>query len=156
MEKIQATEDILILKELSGKEYGRIYNHINKGHLERVFTDKGIGVYKDKLLALLSADETRGRKADRKAIKIDTSMPSKLNCLYKKLTDMNETNRNCCQRDNKLPRYVDQNNCVCINLKDYIKPQISLLAKKLECKQQDIFGALFELIHTLHLKNKGE
>lgn len=156
--------DILILKTITDpSQYQQAYRYtinktradgsILKARLQRFKTPYGIGVKKSELMKLLES-EFRGRRSQKKGYAINLSTPSKMNALYRRLVDMNETNRNCCQRDNKLPRYVDENGYMCINLKDYIKPQLKLLAKKLECKEHQIFSAIYDLLHIMYLENK--
>ena len=152
--------DILILKEIKdSSEYQKIYQYtidkkradgsILKARLERIKTPRGIGVRKKDLLKILES-EFRGRNPYKTGFEIDLSKPSKINCLYRRLTDMNKSNRQCCQRDNKLQRYVDEENYMCINLKDYIEPQIKLIAKKLECKEYKVFSAIYEVLKEMY------
>lgn len=152
--------NILILKELKDmNQYNKIFYYttdrtrtdgtIQKAKLQKIKTPKGISVKKDELIKVLES-ENRGANPSKKGFQIDLSNPSKINCLYRRLTDMNDSNKKCCQRDNKLPRYVDEENYMCINLKDYIAPQIRLIAKKLECKEYRVFSAIYEILKEMY------
>lgn len=147
--------NLIVLRDLDPNSYSRIYYYIKDNRLSTINTPKGIAVNKNELQIVLSTPHKSGSK-ELKGYKIDLSTPSRMNCLYKRLASMNEYNKAICQRDNKLTRYVDENNYVCINLKDYLKPQIKAIAKKLECKEHEITACMFDLLHSLYLKQKGE
>lgn len=146
---------LVILRDLDPNNYSRVYYYIKEKRLTAIDTPKGIGVDKNELQKVLENPHKGGAK-ELKGYKIDLSTPSRMNCLYKRLASMNKYNKSICQRDNKLTRYVDENNYVCINLKDYLKPQIKAIAKKLECKEHEITACMFDLLHSLYLKQKGE
>lgn len=149
------SENILILKMLDKKAYKRVYHYISTGAIEKIKTPQGIGVDAEKLQQLLET-ENRGTKTKKKGYAIDLSVSSKINCLYRRLATMNKYNKDNCQKDNRLTRYVDQDNYMCINLKEYLKPQIKLIAKKLEIKEYKVFDAIYDLVHKLYLEEKGE
>lgn len=145
-------ENYILLKKLGASERTRAYKFINMGVVSKVKTSMGIAVDKTQLEKAIY-ETTIGKKVEKGGFKIDLSVPSRLNCLYKRLADMNKSNKQFCQMDNRLPRYVDEKGYTCINLKDYLKPQIDLIAKKLECKPIDVYNHIFELIQKTNKHN---
>lgn len=144
--------DLQSLKELDSTSYAKVYYYIRNGMIKKYKTEKGfefsIGEYKNYITNHIT-DCTR-----KKAYRIDTSTTAKINCLYKRFIDMDKANKELCQRDNRLTRYIDQNGNTCINIRNYIQPQIKLLAKKLECKEKFVFAKIYELIQELHKKRR--
>lgn len=147
-------ENILILKTLDSKSYKRVYHYISTGELERIKTPHGVAVDTLKLQKILGT-ETRGRKPTTTGYAIDLTTNSKINCLYRRVATMNKYNKEMCQKDNRLTRYVNQDGYMCINLKEYLKPQIKLIAKKLEIREYKVFDAIYDLLHKLYLEEKG-
>ena len=152
-------DDYILLKELDYNSRKKIEHRLRQKQLNRYITSKGVAINKAEYLKVYER-ETRGRTPKViNGYQIDLSQPSRMNVLYRRFVDMNKKNQNFCKCDNRLPRYVDQNGYACINLKDYIRPQIKQLASKLECKEYQVAGALFDLMIKLHkedLKNSEE
>lgn len=143
-------DDIEYFKDFDLKTYRNIYNLVKDGKLKKYNTDKGIGFSKSEFIELQKTLK-KGRPI-KNAYRIDLSVPSKINCLYRHLAEMNKSNKECCQKNNKLQRYLDENGKVYINIKDYIYPQIKLIAKKLECKQSLVASKISDLIQELYKK----
>lgn len=142
---------LLLLKSLDTVTYERIYYYIKTKQIKSIKTPRGIAVDKAKLANLLIQKPTR--RIPKGDFSINLSETSKLNSLFRKLIDMNEPNyRNVCK--NKITKYIDENGDTCINMKDYIKPQVRVLAKKLEVKEYEIIGAIYDLLHKKYLADK--
>lgn len=144
----------ILLKKLKESERVRAYKFIKMGLLTKEKTPQGFAVDKTELAKQVSKTMI-GSKLERGGFQIDLSSPSRLNCLYKRFADMNAKNKIACQ-NGKLPRYVDEKGFLCINLKDYIKPQVELIAKKLECKPIEVYNNMFELIQKINKHNYEE
>lgn len=154
---------LILLKELEQKDMLRIrhYTYLaddDPRKIQRVKTPKGVAVYKEEVENLFKGDyDKRGRNSTKMGYAIDLSTPSRMNCLYRRMASMNQRNRQYCEAGTiKCKRYVAQDGWMYINLKDFCKPQIKQLAKKLECKEHEIVACLFDLLHKQYLKNKGE
>lgn len=143
-------ENMILLSSLGNTEYMRIYNLIKKGKLKQVETSRGLAVNADELETVLELPKSR--KCTVTGYRIDLSQPSRLNRKYKRLADMNKTNRDVCRTDSKLTRYVDENGYVCINLADYCMPQIRMMAKKIECKPHEIVECLYDVLFRHYQK----
>ena len=122
---------LIILKELNTQTYNRIYQYINKKQISKIKTPRGIAVKKGEL-EKLTFYERRGRHTTQTGYKIDLSTPSRMNCLYRRIASMNKSNKDYCEAKSKMVKYVAQDGFLYVNIKDFCKPQIKQLAKKLE------------------------
>lgn len=140
----ELTDKMILLKKLIQKDRTRLEYYIRLGRLKKIETEQGFAVLREDVVDALSK-KNRGK---RTGTPIDLSKPSKINCLYRKIRDMNDLNRRICLSNSlHLKRYIDENDYLRINLKEYIAPQIRVLASKLEMKESEVFGALFDLIY---------
>lgn len=156
-EKITTNDysDYILLKQLTPNERRKAEYYVKIGRLEKEKTEHGMAVDRNKYLSAIE-HASISRKIENGGYRIDLSTPSKMNCLYRRLADMSKHNRDCCRTDSGLPRYVDENGYTCINLKDYIRPQVQLIAKKLECRPVEISNAIFEVIAKINKKDYSE
>ena len=143
-------DDIELFRDFDLKTYRNIYNFVKNSKLKKYKTEKGIGFSKSEFLELQK--RTRKGRPIKNGYNIDLSTPSKINCLYRHLTKMNKSNKECCQNNNRLQRYIDENGRACINIKDYVYPQIKLIAKKLECKPSLVASKISDLIQEIYQK----
>ena len=144
--------NLIVLRDLDINDYQKINYYIKNGRIKEVKTPRGKAVSVEDLALAIETKYEKKQKPKVEGYKIDLSSPSRLNSIYRRLANMNDSNRDICQKDNKLKRYVDECGFACINLKDYCKPQIKLLAKKLECKESDIVAGIFDVLHKKYLK----
>ena len=124
-------------------------------HIEKIKTPRGYAVKKADVEKAFSV-ERRGRPSQKSGYQIDLSTPSRMNCLYKRIASMNKANKDYCESKSKMTKYVAQDGYLYVNIKDMCRPQIKLLAKRLECKEHEIVSCLFDLLHKKYLKEKGE
>lgn len=82
---------------------------------------------------------------------IDFSQKSRLNCIYRRIKDLNNTNSKIVRNSN-IQRYTDELGYTYINLFDYAQQQIKLLARKFECSQYEVRGALYEILRKQYHK----
>lgn len=124
-------------------------------HIEKIKTPRGYAVKKVDVEKALNI-QRKGRPCRKSGYQIDLSTPSRMNCLYKRIASMNKTNKDYCESKSKMTKYVAQDGYLYVNIKDMCRPQIKQLAKRLECKEHEIIGCLFDLLHKKYLKAKGE
>lgn len=146
-------KDVVGIKELEQTDQFRVRSLMNKKLINKYKVGKEV-YFSPNEIKNMKVINTRPTK--KREYKIDLSTNARINCLYKRLTGMNTKNKQACQKDNRLTRYVDECNFTCINIKDYIKPQIKLIAQKLECKENLVFAKLYELIEDIYKQRKGE
>ena len=158
-EKVSLTQetakDYLILKKLSTNEQANIRNRVKKGLLKLYKTQYGVAVRKDELIDVLSS-KNKIITPKAQGYEIDLSTNSRINCLYRRVANMNRYNRQIVLKDNKLTRYVDQDGYMCINLKEYLSQQVKIIAKRLELKEYKIYGALYEYLWKLYKEEKED
>lgn len=145
------TEDMILFKDLKESDKQRLYYYSRTNRLKIYSTPQGKAVKKQDVVDLGRDDIAKGRKG----LPLDLSTPSKINCLYRRIRDMNENNKRACLANYlKLKRYIDEKGFVRINLREYITPQIKILANKLEVKESEIFSAIYDIIYDKYQKDR--
>lgn len=150
---INIPDDLTPLKEYNQNDYSKIYYHISKNYIKKYNLGSTIYFSPSEFKKEYKISQHHDKK---KGYEVDLSGNEKINCLYRLFKNMNKYNKDSVQKDNRLTRYYNEEGYACINLKEYIKPQLKLLAKKLECKEYEIFQPLYDIIYEKYKKDKGK
>lgn len=146
--------NIILLKQCDSKTRKRFTYYIMKGLVDKVKTPNGVGIYKGQIIKVVTdMDRKHGGSKNLEGYRIDLSTPSKMNCMYKRLNTFTASNISAI-KSLDIPRYVDEHNFVCINLKDFLRPQIKMIAKKLQCKEHLVWASLMDLLYSLYLHDR--
>lgn len=145
--------DYTIFKMLTDTEKHKVMYLAKKKELTLYKTQYGRLINTQELIYALSKSKIQNVPRSS-GYSIDLSTSSKINCLYRRVANMNKQNRDHILKDHSLTRYVDECGYMCINLKEYLKPQIRLIAKKLEVKESMVVSALYDELHKQYLKDK--
>lgn len=146
-------DEYIILKTLDKTYYYRINHYFRVGRIHKYHTQYGDAVNKKEVLKVVG---TRNPKPKGKYYKIDLSTPSRINCMYRRFSNMNTYNQNFIKKDNRLTRFYDQDGYMCISLKEYLKDPVSKIAKRLELKQHEVYSAIVDLLYNLYKEEKEE
>lgn len=142
--------ELVLLKTLSTNLRARIEQYVKSGKMQKIHTPKGVAVNKSELKFIIEHPTPRGKVPQVQGYSINLTEASRHNCIYKRLADMNRPNKALCQKDNRLPRYIDDFGYACINLYDYLAPQIKQISHKLECREYLIRKAIYQVLHDVN------
>lgn len=124
----------------------RLYNALNNG---------GICVKQSELKTALQNKQYKKTGKIPIGEFIDLSVQTRLSCLFKRVATMNTQNKKQCEKLD-IKHYVDHENYLCINLLDYLEPQINVIANKLEITPPVARRVLAKMLISLFLEKKKD
>lgn len=149
------TNDLVLLSTIEERIRKKFYIYIKRGKIEGIKTSKGMAIHEKDI----NYFNTIHRNDDKVAsgFQISLNETSRINALYYKVADMNEQNRKLINNSTvyrKIPRYVAEDGYVYINIKDFIKPSLKVVAKRIECPVKEVENCIFALLKKLYTKRK--